>query len=482
MSETNNQTQARSRRRKKGRWQLSCAAASALTGLSQATLSRYLYDGKFEGEVETNKDGSKSEWYDEKFLTAWKAQGTRRTARPDPKHGAHAESSRMKRRRRQINAAAASALTGLAQAYLSQLLHEGKVKGDIEATSGGHDRAWYDEKFLKEWHEQRTLTLKTTDPELKEKLAERDLILYQDAQEYSKFSQTALDRLVAKGKLHKDKVTLVTTDGRQSPKSALFKSELESLFVPRPEPGKPICPQSGGRWYLPRDAKIYSGCPDHILLNVRKGKAEGYARAFYVIGSGTRKGRTKLRYAWNEKYLDKWNAGRMGKRPEMGHGKWARLNRAQARDDVKAFLLELKKAMPIRAEEGMKRAIAAGHLTWLIYDELRLDKGIEFRNIGREGWWCRPGQVPEQTTPGEGTKEGRAAASGNNNGQAGKTRKKRERDKHQAWKQMYALGPSRGGLSYEEVARRWNLKNPEDLTNREAVKQAIRRLRKAKTH
>jgi hypothetical protein len=179
-------------------------------------------------------------------------------------------------------------------------------------------------------------------------------------------------------------------------------------------------------------------------------------------------------HAWDEKYLDDRNAGRRIKNPNMGRSKYARQKRAQARDDFKVFLLNLKKEMPILASEGLRRALAAGHKAWLIYQELNLDKGIEFRSIGREGWWCRLGQVPGAN--------GQAEKTGSHQSGATRTeRKKRERDKHLAWNRMYAGGPSKGGLSYEDVVRRWNFKNSNDPTNREAVKQAIRRLRKAKT-
>jgi hypothetical protein len=206
--------QSRSRRRKNGRWQLNAAAASALTGLLKATLRRYLDDRKIDGEIETGSDGRQTEWYDDESLIAWNARRALRTTNPDPKHAAHSESSRMKKGRRQINAAAASALTGHSQAYLSLLLLKGELKGKVETSNGHIRRAWYNEKHLKKWHEQRTGKLKTTDPELKEKLAEHDLILYPDAQEYCKLSQTAMDRVVKKNKLHKEKVTLVDAQGK----------------------------------------------------------------------------------------------------------------------------------------------------------------------------------------------------------------------------------------------------------------------------
>jgi hypothetical protein len=68
------------------------------------------------------------------------------------------------------------------------LLKEEEIKGEFESSGNGIPRAWYDEKSLKTWNEHRALTLKTTDPQLKQKLVERDLILYPDAEEYCQCS------------------------------------------------------------------------------------------------------------------------------------------------------------------------------------------------------------------------------------------------------------------------------------------------------
>jgi hypothetical protein len=101
-------------RMKNGCQQLNGVAASALTGLDERTLSRYLHDGKFKGEIETS-EGRKREWYDKEFLKTWRE---RKTADLDLKGKLpeqQAGSSRMKKGRRQLNGTAASALTDLFQ-------------------------------------------------------------------------------------------------------------------------------------------------------------------------------------------------------------------------------------------------------------------------------------------------------------------------------------------------------------------------------
>jgi hypothetical protein len=241
----------------------------------------------------------------------------------------------------------------------------------------------------------------------KSKPSDPDLILYKDAQKAVHASRQTLDRLVAKGKLSKVHVDLLRDDGTMCPHSALHKSELFSLFAPRPKPGEPICPPSGGRWYLRDDAKKYSEYSDIVLMPYREGqtKKPPSTRQFYVI-SERKRGRPKLLTAWSERYLDKRMEGRWGEMPERGRGPWARQKRAKARDDARAFLRDIKRELPIRAQEGLTRGLMAVDSRFVLYDEFRKDDGIETKVIrkGRAGefWWCRPGQKPGQK-PGQST-------------------------------------------------------------------------------
>jgi hypothetical protein len=227
-----------------------------------------------------------------------------------------------------------------------------------------------------------------------------DLVSLADAEKWTRCSHQTLYRLVSKGKLSLVKVRSVDSLGRSSRRPAFRKDELESLFVQRPAAGQPIV-VAGRRFYLRDDAKTYSGYSDVVLVPHRKGErmAPPATRQVYVITKRAR-GRPKMLTAWDQQYLDRLDQGRLGTCPEKGKGSWARLQRTEARDRVKQFLMGLKPKLPIRASEGVKQALDARHSRFLIYDELRKDPGIETVPVrqGRRSvyWWVRPGQDPEQ--------------------------------------------------------------------------------------
>jgi len=228
-----------------------------------------------------------------------------------------------------------------------------------------------------------------------------DLIPMAEAEQLTGCSHQTLYRMTKRGEITLRKVQGVDSLDRRSSRPALSRSELLSLFVPRPRPGEPIQLPDGESYYLREDATRRFGCSNIVLgywtKQPSRRRSRGPAlltRKFYIIG-GPGRGRPKKLTAWRGKDLQDITDGLEGKHPERGKGPWAKRQRQAQQDAVKAFLGDLEKRLPLWASDALDQARHARVSRFLFY-RTKKKQGIRTSQADTETgpryYWHLPGQ------------------------------------------------------------------------------------------
>jgi len=255
-----------------------------------------------------------------------------------------------------------------------------------------------------------------------------DQIFVADAEKLVKCSDQTLYRLARRGKLTLQKVQVRDAEGKAGWRTAFSRTELLSLFVPRPAKGQPIRTidgtlPNGEEWYLRDDFKTHFGCSDIVLSywrdksslvpkgNASRTRSALRTRTFYVIGErgrGCPKELTAWRGSDGAALTNKDSLERV--RPRSHTSPWTADNRSAILLKAMSFMEDLKPRLPMRAEQAFTEALTARIPRWLVY-VAKKEAGIKtLRRGSGEGkaptfWWLRSGQTLEN---GSKLQEGRS--------------------------------------------------------------------------
>jgi hypothetical protein len=249
---------------------------------------------------------------------------------------------------------------------------------------------------------------------LTEKPSDPDVIFREEAEEQVGYGWPVIREIAKKNKnvLHVGKETVKNAAGKRCDRKTLRKSELFSLFINRPDPGKPIVLPNGELWYLRGDALANYNCTSAVLAlweqraSIRNSGPALRKKWFYVIGEH----KSRLT-AWSCSDLDAIANGEEEVKPRLcGRSLFARKQRERWQKIVKALLFELKKILPIRAKDAFAIAESLGLTSArkMIY-RLKNKLGIRTKmatGAGRANfWWC----LDSQTPPASGLSQASAA-------------------------------------------------------------------------
>jgi len=293
----------------------------------------------------------------------------------------------------------AAAYTGRPLWYLSRYM-EG-LDGFADRNSKGHTVAYYprakldaliaEQKELAD-RKQKGLAGQPVDP---------DLVFVPEAEELSKCCRPTLYTIARRGDLHRESVRVIDSLGKAHWRPAFHKSEILSLFIQRPEPGKAIHVREGEIYYLREDALQHFNCSNIVLggywrekdSRLRHGKALR-TRTFYVI-VGRAIGCPKRLTGWRGEDLEAIAAGQEGERNWCGRSIAGRPQRKAKREKAETVLQYLKPYLPQLADVALDFVIGQGvsrALAYALKDKAAIVSDYRHEGKRRIGYWMLPGQ------------------------------------------------------------------------------------------
>jgi hypothetical protein len=195
------------------------------------------------------------------------------------------------------------------------------------------------------------------------------------------------------------------------PRPMLSKKELLSVFVQRPEPGKPIILPDGHPFYLRSDLKKKYHCSNGLirqresLASLRPAKRGAKAlerREFYLIGE--RRRAPKKLFAWSGRDMEAIQLGEEDEQPALAFplgGPTPKLRQLikERREAVGVFLKALKWHLPMRAADALALAQEQGYAPQTVNKVRQSDQTLvtKQRRYGPPPdppcyYWCLPSQ------------------------------------------------------------------------------------------